>query len=44
MAGSSEPTANVTVVSGEKVVVLKFPTPNHWNPEGVRVTVAVPLE
>ena len=43
MLGSSNPAANDTVASGEKVVVLKFPTANHWNPEGVRVTVAVPL-
>src|SRR5712691_4028525 len=40
--GSSAPTARLTAVSGEKVVVFKFPT-NHANPEGVRFTVAVPL-
>src|SRR5712664_2602636 len=41
--GSSVPAARVTVVSGEKVVVFKLPIPNHWKPEGVRFTVAVPL-
>ncbi len=41
--GSSWPAAKVSGVSGEKVVVFKLPIPNHWKPEGVRFTVAVPL-
>ena len=44
LLGSSEPATKLSGLSGEKVVVLKLaPTPNHWNPEGVRFTVAVPL-